>query len=178
MCEIKQDLERALEKFEQAACLTAGNILVVGCSTSEIAGGTIGKSPSHLIGETVAKIFIDKFAPLQIYLAFQCCEHLNRALVVEREFAQRDKLETVHAVPYEKAGGSVAAAAYKLFRQPVLVEFIKADAGIDIGGTFIGMHLEHVAVPIRLDIRKLGEADIKFARTRPKYIGGERTQYF
>ena len=178
MKDIAQELQVILDKFTQAVGLTAGDILVVGCSTSEILGGVIGKASSYEAGEAITKVFIDKFMPLQIDLAFQCCEHLNRALVVERELAKRDKLEIVSVIPQEKAGGSTASAAYKLFSDPVLVEFIKADAGIDIGGTFIGMHLKHVAVPVRLDgVKTLGEADIKFARTRPKYIGGERAQY-
>lgn len=178
MHEIKRELEEILNQFEKAVRLAAGDILVIGCSTSEIMGGAIGKSSSYALGDIIVKSFMERFAPLQIYLAFQCCEHLNRALVVERELAKREKLEIVSAVPQEKAGGSVAAAAYKLFAEPVLAEFLKADAGIDIGGTFIGMHLKHVAVPVRLDsVKKLGEADIKFARTRPKYIGGERAQY-
>ena len=175
---IKDDLEIILEKFSQAAVLAPGDIIIIGCSTSEVRGGAIGRNSSYQIGELIAGSLIGKFAPLQIDLAFQCCEHLNRALVVELELARRAKLEIVNAVPHERAGGSTAAAAYKLFKEPVLAEFIKADAGIDIGGTFIGMHLKHVAVPLRLDgIKKLGEADIKFARSRPKYIGGERAEY-
>ena len=178
MKEIVQELQVILDKFTQAIRLTADDILVIGCSTSEILGGVIGKSSSYEVGEAITQTFIDKFTPLQIGLAFQCCEHLNRALVVERELAKREKLEIVSVIPQEKAGGSTAAAAYKLFVDPVLVEFIKADTGIDIGGTFIGMHLKHVAVPVRLDgVKALGEADIKVARTRPKYIGGERAQY-
>lgn len=177
--EIKRELEQILDEFIDAVNLNPGDILVVGCSTSEITGGIIGKSSSYSVGEVIVRTFIDKFKPLQINLAFQCCEHLNRALVIERELAEtknRD-LEIVSAVPQEKAGGSAASAAYKFFESPVLVEFIKADAGIDIGDTFIGMHLKHVAVPIRLDINKLGSANVTFAKTRPKYIGGERAKY-
>ena len=178
MRKIKQELIKILDKFEQAASLKAGDILVIGCSTSEISGDRIGESTSHEIGGIIAQAFIEKFEPLNIYLAFQCCEHLNRALIVERKLVKIEKLEIVNVVPYEKAGGGMAAAAYKLLKEPVAVEFIKADAGIDIGGTFIGMHLKHVAVPVQLGgIKKLGEADIKFARTRPKYIGGERAKY-
>lgn len=178
MSEIKQELEQILNKFEQAADLKAGDILVVGCSTSEISGNQIGKSPSDITGELVVKSFLEKFKPLHINLAFQCCEHLNRALVVERELAEEKNFEIVNVVPYDKAGGAAAAAAYQLFNNPVVIEFIKADAGIDIGDTFIGMHLKHVAVPIRLDgVKKLGESGIKFARTRPKNIGGERAKY-
>jgi len=173
-----KDLKIILDKFTQAVKLRPGNILVVGCSTSEMTGNTIGKSPAYEAGEAVVKTFIEKFAPLQIFLAFQCCEHLNRALAVERELTEKQPgLEIVSVVPREKAGGSAASAAYRLFGDPVVVEFIKADAGIDIGDTFIGMHLKHVAVPVRLDIKKLGEANVTYAATRPKYIGGERAGY-
>jgi len=175
---IKKELEQILDKFTAAVMLNPDDILVVGCSTSEVTGGIIGKSWSYAVGEVIARTFIEKIKPLQVNIAFQCCEHLNRALVVERELAKkRNNLEIVSAVPQENAGGSIASAAYKLFAAPVLVEFIKADAGIDIGDTFVGMHLKHVAVPVRLDTDKLGAAHVTFARTRPKYIGGERAKY-
>jgi len=177
---IKNDLDKILDEFTQNIKLNFGDIFVVGCSTSEIIGKPIGKSPEYEIGETIVKTFIEKFTPLKINLAFQCCEHLNRALVVEREFVEkRDNLnlEIVSVVPQEKAGGSIASAAYKLFKEPVLIEFIKADFGIDIGDAFIGMHLKHVAVPVRLKLNKLGKANVTFAKTRPKYIGGERAVY-
>ena len=176
--DIKKDLEQILDKFTQSVELNPGDILVVGCSTSEIMGGKIGKSSEYSVGEVIVQTFIEHFTPLDINLAFQCCEHLNRALVVERRLTKiNNGLEIVSVVPKEKAGGSVASAAYKFFTDPVLVEFIKADAGIDIGDTFIGMHLKHVAVPVRFDINKLGEANVTYAKTRPKYIGGERAGY-
>jgi len=176
--EIKQDLEQIIEKFNQAVKLNPGDILVVGCSTSEVIGGTIGKSWDYSVGEVIVKTFIEKFSTRQINLAFQCCEHLNRALVVERDLVKKyNNLEIVCVVPQEKAGGSLASAAYKFFKEPVMVEFIKANAGIDIGDTFIAMHLKHVAVPVRLDINKLGSANVTYAKTRPKYIGGERAKY-
>ena len=112
-----------------------------------------------------------------LFLAAQCCEHLNRALVVEREAAERFNLEIVSAVPKPKAGGSFAAAAYLAYAEPVLVEHIKASAGLDIGSTLIGMHLKDVAVPLRLEIKTIGEASVTAARTRPKLIGGARAQY-
>jgi len=179
---IEKELGIILDKFTQAVKLNPGDILVIGCSTSEIIGAPIGKSPEYSIGEAVAKTFIAKFAPLKVYLAFQCCEHLNRALVVERELTENKKgpgqeLEIVSVVPHENAGGSAASAAYNLFCDPVVVEFIKANAGIDIGGTFIGMHLKHVAIPVKLDISKLGAANVTYAAARPKYIGGERAKY-
>ena len=178
--EIKKDLEQIIDKFIEAVKLNTGDILVVGCSTSEVMGGIIGKSSAYSVGEAIVKTFIEKFKPLGVYLAFQCCEHLNRALVVERELTEKRanlNLEIVSVVPQEKAGGSAASAAYKFFEEPVLVEFIKAEAGIDIGDTFVGMHLKHVAVPVRLDINKLGSANVTYAKTRPKYIGGERAKY-
>jgi len=175
---IKRDLTQILDKFKEVVKLYPGDTLVVGCSTSEIIGRIIGKSSVYSLGEVIVAIFIDKFLPLQVNLAFQCCEHLNRALVVEYDFARQSNLEIVSVVPQEKAGGSVASAAYKYFKSPVLVEFIKADAGIDIGDTFVGMHLKHVVVPVRLDINKLGFANITFAKTRPKFIGGERAVYY
>ena len=161
------------------------SLLVVGCSTSEIVGEKIGKAINPAVGTAVAQAIMDVAGALSVDVAFQCCEHLNRALVVERELvenpikrnSQNNHLEIVSVVPQERAGGSAANAAYTLFENPALVEFIKADAGIDIGDTFIGMHLKHVAVPLRLSGRRVGEANVTFAATRPKYIGGERAKY-
>lgn len=110
-------------------------------------------------------------------MAFQCCEHLNRALVVEKELAIRERLEEVSVVPVPQAGGAMAAFAYRHLQDPTVVEFIKADAGIDIGDTFIGMHLKHVAVPVRVSVKTLGEAHVTLAKTRPKLIGGPRAVY-
>ena len=128
-----------------------------------------------------AKAVYEGIAPILsekgIYLAAQCCEHLNRALVVERECAEKHGLEIVCVVPKAKAGGSFATAAYENFRDPVVVETIKAHAGVDVGATLIGMHLRTVAVPVRLSVKRLGEANVTFARTRPKYIGGPRAEY-
>lgn len=186
--QIKKELEQILDKFIETLKLNPGDILVIGCSTSEITGGLIGKNPVSSLGDVIVRSFIQKFAPLRINLAFQCCEHLNRALVVERELTKKiNNLEIVSVIPHEKAGGSTAGSAYKFLADPVLVEYIKADAGIDIGDTFIGMHLKHVAVPVRLNkfnesgelvkLNKIGEANVTFAGTRPKYIGGERAIY-
>ena len=152
-------------------------LLVIGCSTSEIAGGVIGHASAPEIGSEVARAAMDAAAKIGVSLAFQCCEHLNRALVVERETAEKYSLEVVCAVPYPKAGGSCASAAYRMMRDPVLVESVQADAGIDIGLTLIGMHLKSVAVPVRLETSKIGNANAVFARTRPRFIGGSRAQY-
>ena len=152
-------------------------LLVVGCSTSEIAGGMIGKASVPELGPEVAGALMQAAAESGVILAFQCCEHLNRALVVEREVAEKHGYEEVCAVPHPKAGGSCASAAYRLMKDPVLVEEISADAGLDIGNTLIGMHLKAVAVPVRLSMNKIGEAPLTAAITRPKLIGGERAKY-
>ena len=152
-------------------------LLVVGCSTSEIAGGKIGKASVPELGNDVASAVLAETAELGIESAFQCCEHLNRALVVERATAEKYNLTEVCAVPWPKAGGSCASAAYRLMKEPVLVESIQADAGLDIGCTLIGMHLKAVAIPIRLSVKSIGEALLTAALTRPKLIGGERAHY-
>ena len=164
-----------MEEFVEKANLKPGNIMVIGCSTSEIIGSKIGSNSSP---DTAAIVFeaIHSYAKEKgIYLAIQCCEHLNRAIVVERKavpFA-----EPVNVVPQPKAGGSFATQAYAHFEEPVVLEEIKADAGIDIGFTLIGMHLRKVAVPVRLENNMIGEALVVAARTRPKFIGGVRAMY-
>lgn len=151
--------------------------LAVGCSTSEIAGGEIGHASAPELGKEVASAVLDECAALGVVPAFQCCEHLNRALVIEREAAERLSLAEVCAVPWPKAGGSCASSAYRLMKDPVLVEAVAADAGMDIGDTLIGMHLKAVAVPVRLERRSIGQARLVCARTRPRLIGGERARY-
>ncbi len=158
----------------KTAKLTKGNILVVGCSTSEVTGSKIGTNSSP---DTANQLFdgIKKATDERgIFIAAQCCEHLNRAIIIEAEAVNSD---TVNVVPQPKAGGSFATAAYKAFKEPVAVEEIRADAGIDIGFTMIGMHLKKVAVPVRLENNKIGEALVLGARCRPKFIGGERAVY-
>lgn len=175
--QIQQQTLQAFSQLIDVAKLNKGSVLVVGCSTSEAGGGVIGKNSSM----EIARAIFDGMYPLiterGIFLACQCCEHLNRALVIEQELAEILRLEIVNAVPQPKAGGSFAATAYNTFKQPVLVEKIKADAGIDIGGTLIGMHLKETAIPLRLDTKKIGQAYISAARTRAKFIGGSRTAY-
>lgn len=174
---IKEQAEQAVKELLDAAKLESGGILVVGCSSSEVCGQLIG----HGSSPEAAQAILDGMYPLLqkrgIYLAAQCCEHLNRALILEREAARFYQLCQVNVVPQPKAGGSFATAAFHAFKEPVAVEQVQAHAGIDIGGTLIGMHLQPVAVPVRLSISKIGEANILCARTRPKYIGGERAQY-
>ncbi len=160
----------------EKANLKAGDILVVGCSSSEISGGVIGKNSSADIGKTVFEAINNVISEKGIYLAAQCCEHLNRAIVIEKSALKYDS-EIVNVIPKPKAGGSFATAAYEGFKEPVCVEFVKADAGLDIGLTLIGMHLKKVAVPVRLQNNKVGEAIVVAARTRAKFIGGERANY-
>lgn len=167
----------ALQGLLDVAHLKPGNIVVVGCSTSEVIGQKIG-SASNL---EVARAIMDGLLPLieenGLFLAVQCCEHLNRALVVEEACAERYGLEIVSVIPHPKAGGALATVAMERFTRPVVVEAISAHAGLDIGDTFIGMHLKRVAVPVRLPIKSIGEAHLTLARTRPKLIGGERAKY-
>lgn len=168
---------QAVTELLEAAKLRPGQLFVVGCSSSEMVGARIGKGSSM---EAAQAAFAGIYPVLQehgIELAVQCCEHLNRALVVEREVAEKRGFEIVNAIPQPHAGGSFAVTAWANFRDPVLVETIVADAGLDIGGTLIGMHLRRVAVPVRLSLKQIGEANILCARTRPKYIGGSRAVY-
>lgn len=173
--DIREQAAEACRELCEKAGLRKGQILVVGCSSSEICGSKIGSSSSP---ETAEAVFSGIYEILQekgIYLAAQCCEHLNRALIIEQE-AVTDQ-EIVNVVPQPKAGGSFATAAYRHFRHPVAVEEIRADGGIDIGNTLIGMHLKRVAVPVRLDNNRIGQACVTAARVRPKFIGGERACY-
>ena len=152
-------------------------VLVVGGSSSEIAGGVIGHRSTYELGESLARGVLDAAKAAGVDCAFQCCEHLNRALVVERAAAERERWQIVCAVPRPKAGGSLATAAWKMLRDPVLVREVQADAGLDVGQTLIGMHLRPVAIPIRLPVARIGEALVTAARTRPMLIGGERARY-
>ena len=174
---VTEQARQAVSELIEIAELREGDLLVIGCSSSEIAGGKIGKNSSL----DAAKAVFDGIYPVLrekgIFLAAQCCEHLNRALIIEEEAAEKFGYEIVSVVPQPKAGGSFATLAYENFVSPVAVERIKAKAGMDIGGTLIGMHLKNVAVPVRLSINKIGEAILLCARTRPKYIGGERAKY-
>jgi uncharacterized protein (TIGR01440 family) len=167
--------KNTIEEITEKAKLKKGNILVIGCSTSEIIGSKIGTNSVPEVAEEIFDAFYSFAKEKGIYLAVQCCEHLNRAIVIESEAIGNG--EVVNAVPQPKAGGSMATAAYKAFSNPVVVEEIKADAGIDIGFTLIGMHLKSVAVPVRLENNRIGEALVIAARTRPKFIGGIRAVY-
>ena len=175
--EIRKNAIAAVNELVETAGLKKGDILVVGCSSSEIIGGKIGKSSSIEAAEAVFSGIYPILNEKGIYLAAQCCEHLNRAIIIEEACAKERGYEIVSVIPQPKAGGSFATTAYKNFASPVAVEEIRAEAGIDIGGTLIGMHLKRVAVPVRLSVKKIGEADIICARTRPKFIGGCRAVY-
>ena len=160
-----------------AAHLETGDIFVVGCSSSEIMGGRIGKDSSM---EAAAAVLAGVLPPLQeqgVYLAAQCCEHLNRSIVIEREAAKANGYQIVSAIPQPHAGGSWATNCWQRFNDPVLVEEVRAAAGMDIGGTLIGMHLRRVAVPVRLSMDHIGQAILLCARTRPPFIGGSRAVY-
>ena len=165
----------ATEELVAAAKLRPGQIVVVGCSTSEVTGHRIGSFSAPEIGQALAEGILSVLAPRSLYLAAQCCEHLNRALITEA--AAVPGAEAVNVVPQPKAGGSFATAAYGRFAHPVALEHIRADAGLDIGGTLIGMHLREVAVPVRLQNDRIGEAPVLAARVRPKFIGGSRAVY-
>ena len=172
---IKIQTENAINELVNIAKLKKGDIFVVGCSTSEVVGSKIGTDSNPDVAKELFEGIYGVLKSKGIYLAIQCCEHLNRAIVIERNavpFA-----EPVNVIPQKKAGGSLATVAYASFENPVVVEHIKADAGIDIGNTLIGMHLKEVAVPVRLSINKIGQANIVCARTRPKFIGGIRAIY-
>jgi uncharacterized protein (TIGR01440 family) len=173
---IAQSRQAARELLQQAQ-LRRGDVLIVGCSSSEIMGKHIGKSGSLNAARAVYAGIAPVLSSQGIYLAAQCCEHLNRAVILEREAAERYGWEEVCVMPHPHAGGSWATACWMNFHNPVAVEEIRAHAGIDIGDTLIGMHLRHVAVPVRLSMDKIGEAHLVCARTRPKLIGGERAHY-
>lgn len=168
---------KAAALLANEAGLEAGDIFVVGCSTSEICGDKIGTNSNYDVAAAVFDGIYSELKPRSIFLAAQCCEHLNRALVIEEECRKSYGLEEVCVIPQPKAGGSFATNAYNKFKAPVVVEEISANAGIDIGGTLIGMHIRRVCVPVRLGVEKIGNARIICAKTRPKLIGGERAIY-
>lgn len=174
---IREKAKKAVSELIESAELKAGHILVIGCSTSEVTGQRIGKASVPEVAEALVEGILPLLRERGIFLAAQCCEHLNRALIVERACAEKYGLCEVCVRPMPKAGGSFATAVWNEFEAPVAVESIAAHAGIDIGGTLIGMHLRAVAVPVRLGVTRIGEANIICARTRPKYIGGPRAQY-
>ena len=174
---IRQQSALALQELIECAGLKAGDLLVIGCSSSEIVGERIGKGSSMEAAEAVRAGIAPLLQEHGILLAAQCCEHLNRALIVERSTAEKFAYEPVNVRPWAHAGGSFATTVWEHMEDPVAVEHIRARAGMDIGDTLIGMHLREVAVPVRLSIRKIGAASLVCARTRPKFVGGERARY-
>lgn len=177
LAEVRRQVAQAADSLFSVANLQRGHVLVVGCSTSEVAGSRIGTAGSEAVAEAVLEPLWDVAQAHGLYLACQCCEHLNRALVVQAEAADRYGWEQVSVVPVPKAGGAFASRAMRHMPGAVVVEEIRAHAGLDIGSTLIGMHLRRVAVPVRLGIDMIGQARLTAARTRPKLIGGERAVY-
>lgn len=177
LTQISSQTRAAVSELITAAALQPGQLLVVGCSTSEVKGAKIGSGGSEAVAEVLFDVLTEVCAAHQLRLAIQCCEHLNRALVVERQTSLEYRLEPVTVIPVPKAGGALAARAMQQFTDAVVVEEIAAHAGLDIGNTLIGMHLKKVAVPVRLTQNYIGQACLTAARTRPKLIGGNRAVY-
>ena len=173
--QVQSEAAKAAQQLVDQAHLRQGQIVVIGCSTSEVVGKRVGSWSTPEIAAAIFEGLSSVFGPMGVYIAAQCCEHLNRAIIVEHEAVPN--AEIVNVVPQPKAGSSFATAAYQAFRHPVALEEIRADAGLDIGGTLIGMHLKKVAVPVRLPQDHIGDAILLAARVRPKFIGGDRAVY-
>lgn len=173
----REQAYQAAKELAEAAKLQKGDIFVVGCSTSEVLGDKIGTHSVPEVADEICTGILEAIRPYGAYLAAQCCEHLNRALIIEREAAEKYGYEEVNVLPQPKAGGSFATAFYAAAAAPVAVEHIRAKCGMDIGDTLIGMHLKEVAVPVRLSVKRIGAANLVCARTRPKFIGGMRAHY-
>lgn len=175
--EIRKQTEDALRELISVSNLEEGDIVVVGCSSSEVLSEAIGTHSSEEVGKIIFETAKKVLRQHQLVLAAQCCEHLNRSLVIDKRIAKEEHYTIVNAVPWLKGGGSFATAAYEGIENPVLVEEVEAKAGLDIGQTFIGMHMIPVVVPVRLVVKNIGGAIVSAARTRPKSIGGERAHY-
>ena len=174
---LKTQIRTALCELLEAAKTEPGDLLVVGGSSSEILGEKIGSHSSMETAEAVVSEIMAVCRQHDIYPVFQCCEHLNRALIMEKAAAKAYGYEIVNVLPQPKAGGAFATNAYQMFEQPVAVEHIRAHVGLDIGQTFIGMHMKEVCVPVRTSVRMIGQAQLSACRVRPKFIGGERAHY-
>ena len=175
--ELKDQLTEIVNDVLAEAHLKKGDLFVLGCSTSEVVGGHIGKNSSAEVGQWIIRTLKELLDPKEIVLAVQGCEHLNRALVVERTVAEAKNFEIVSVIPALHAGGACSVAAFEQFNDPVEVEHVIGQAGIDIGDTSIGMHIKHVQVPVRPRLKTLGQAHVTALRSRPKYIGGPRANY-
>ncbi len=174
---IAEQVKTAANELIAVAHYRKGDIFVIGCSSSEIVGERIGKGSSMDAAQTVYSALAPIVRKAGLYLAVQCCEHLNRSVIIEREAADLYRLDEINVVPHAHAGGAFATTAYHNFSDPVAVEHVRAVMGMDIGDTLIGMHLKEVAVPVRTAVKKVGEANLVTARTRPKCVGGIRAQY-
>ncbi|MGN1368222.1 MAG: TIGR01440 family protein [Aristaeellaceae bacterium] len=175
--EIFTVLDAAVEALQTAGEIAPGGLIVLGCSTSEVAGGRIGKASVPELGEVIAEAMLTACRKRGLDAAFQCCEHLNRAIVMEQRAANERRLTLVRAIPQPKAGGSVPAAAWKLLEKPTLVMAVQAEAAIDIGDTLVGMHIRPVAVPLRIEYGSVGHANLVMAYSRLPYVGGARAVY-
>lgn len=175
--EINQTLDAAVAALMDAGAIPPDGLIVLGCSTSEVAGARIGKGSVPELGEIIANAMLSACKSRGLNAAFQCCEHLNRAIVMEQRVLERLRLTQVRAIPQPKAGGSVPAAAWKLLEQPALAVSVQADAAIDVGDTLVGMHIRPVAVPLRMEAGKIGHANLVLAYSRLPYIGGSRAVY-
>ena len=176
--QIKADSKKAVEELLEAAKLEPKDALVIGGSTSEVMGEHIGSNTNIDVAKVVVETIINVLKERDIYPVIQSCEHINRALVVEREYAELHNLEPVNVLPVKEAGGGFATAAYAILDNPVLVEKVGVDAGIDIGDVFIGMHLKNIGVVVRSDIKQIGKGNLSMIRTRLKLIGGDRSKHF
>lgn len=177
LADIGIQVEKALGDLQAAMPLSNDHLLVVGTSTSEVIGEKIGTSGTKEVADAIFKALQSYRKETSVRLAFQCCEHLNRALVVDRQTAKERGYEAVSVMPIRSAGGAMATYAYNKMQDPIVVESVSADAGIDIGDTFIGMHLKPVVIPVRSSVVSIGKAHVTLAGTRPKLIGGERAVY-
>lgn len=177
MEDIKKQVEDACKEILEKSDVKKGDVFLLGGSSSEILGDDIGKNTNAEIGEIVVNTLADILSEKKIYFAVAGCEHINRAIVVERELSNRDRYEIVSVVPKLNAGGSFATAAYESFKDPVVIEHINADFGMDIGDASIGMHIKFVQVPLRLNIKEIGKAHLTSLKSRPKLIGGKRASY-
>ncbi len=176
--QIENDVKQVTMELLEVAKLEVGDALVVGGSTSEILGEKLGSSTNMEIAEVVMKAIISTLKERDIYPVIQGCEHINRALVVEREYAKEHNLDPVNVIPVQSAGGGFATAAMEILEDPVVVEHVGAQAGIDIGDVFIGMHIKGVGVVVRSDIKEIGKAHLSMIRTRAKLIGGDRSKHY
>ncbi|MDO5689269.1 MAG: TIGR01440 family protein [Tissierellia bacterium] len=177
LSDIQNRVKEAARELLERSALRPGEVFVLGASTSEVLGFTIGKHSSEEVGETIVTTLLDELRPRGIFLAVQGCEHINRALVVERAAAEKYGWEIVTVIPALHAGGACSLAAYRHGEDPVMVEHITAKAGLDIGDTSIGMHIQFVQIPTRLKVKQIGHAHVTSLRSRPKLIGGPRAQY-